>query len=66
SSLQTSALVYIPNKNSTQIKLHTINTAELKNNISKSVNNSLHAPQRKCPWGVSLHVRQINQIREVA
>ena len=27
---------------------------------------SLHALQRKCPWGVSLHVRQINQMKEVA
>ena len=65
-SLQTSALVYIPNKDSTHIKLQTTNTAESKNNISKSVSNPLHVNQRKCFWSVSLHVKPINLIKEVA
>lgn len=65
-SLQTSTLVCIPDKDFIHIQLQTINTAESKNNILNSVNNPLHAPQRKCTWGISLHVEQRNQTKEVA
>ncbi|WP_345979705.1 hypothetical protein [Sulfurimonas sp. HSL3-2] len=61
-SLQTSTLVCIPDKDFIHIQLQTINTADSKNNVSKSANNSLHALQRKCPWGI----RQRNPKEEVA
>ena len=61
-SLQTSVLVYVPNKDFIHIQLQTINTAESKNNVSISASNSLHTPQMKCPWGIE----QRNQMKEVA
>jgi hypothetical protein len=53
--------------NITSINLNATSTTdtELQNNISDMVNiknNPLHAPQRKCPWGIE----QVNQMKGVA